>query len=479
MEGMGGMSMPLGDIAPELVLLSGTVIVLILALAVGRSRQVWPAWAALAVVAATAATTVPMLGGDQAISFFGTYAADDAAVIAKLVVLAVTALTVLLSVEWMAADHRSGEYYALLLFSALGAIVLASAADTMELVLGVLLSSVTGYVLAAYHRASPRATEAAVKYYLLGALTNAGLVYGVVLLFGLGGTTTFEGLGQSLPDADAVALVAAAVLVVVGLAFKLGAVPAHQWVPDVAEGAPAPASAFLTAAPKVGALVALARVAAVLPEPSVGWRPVVAAVAAATMTLGNLAALNQDDVRRLLGWSAVSQSGYGLMAVVAVGRSDLAIPSLLYFTAAYVVANLAAFGVVAELRGRTALADYAGLARTRPALTAALAVAFFSFVGLPPLAGFAAKLTLFGAAVDAGYTWLALLAVANTVVSLAYYLRVLAAACWQPSDGAQPVAVLGRLTATATHLAAAAVILLGLGAEVALAAMADARLLPW
>ena len=236
MDRMGGMSMPVGDITPELVLIAGSVAVLLLALTVRRDRQRWPAWAALGVLAATAASTVVMLGGEQSYTFFDTYTTDDAAVLGKLVVLAVTALTVLLSVEWMAADRRSGEYYALLLLSALGAVVLAGAADLMELVLGILLSSVTGYVLASYHRSSPRSTEAGVKYYLLGALTNAGLLYGVVLLFGLAATTTYAGLAAELVGKDPVALIAGAVLVVVGVTFKLGAVPAHPWVPDVAEG---------------------------------------------------------------------------------------------------------------------------------------------------------------------------------------------------------------------------------------------------
>jgi len=219
---------------------------------------------------------------------------------------------------------------------------------------------------------------------------------------------------------------------VLGLAFKLGAVPAHAWVPDVADGAPAPVAAFLTVAPKVGALIAISRLMFTLPEEQVGWRLLVAVLAAATMTLGNLAALWQDDVRRLLGWSAVSQSGYGLMAVVALGRSELAIPSLLFFLVAYAVANLAAFGVVVELRGRADRATYAGLATAQPLLALVLVVSVLSLVGVPPLAGFTAKLALFGAAIDAGYTWLAILAVANTVVSLAYYLRVIAPSYFEP-----------------------------------------------
>ncbi len=476
MGGMGAMDMPVGSVAPEIVLVLGAVVVLGYALFAPRRLQAGSAVLALVTVAASAVASVAMLRGPQTLTFFDTYAADDSAVWAKLIVLAVTAVTIGLSVEWFAGDARHGEYYTLLLLSALGAVVLAGAADLMAVILGVLLSSATGYVLAAYHRTDARSGEAAIKYYLLGALTNGAMVYGAVLLFGLGATTTLLGLAGGLPGADGPALVTGTGLVVLGLAFKLGAVPAHAWVPDVADGAPAPSAAFLTVAPKVGALVALGRLAVTLPEADVGWRVVAAVLAAATMTLGNLAALGQDDVRRLLGWSAVSQSGYGLMAVVALGRSDLAVTSLLYFLAAYAVANLAAFGVVVELRGRTDRASYAGLATARPVLALVLTLSFLSLVGIPPLTGFAAKVLLFSATVDAGYTWLAVLAVANTVLSLAYYLRVLAPSYFQPLAG--PVPVLGRWAGVATVASGLGVVALGVAAEPFLDAVSISRLLP-
>jgi len=458
-----GMKMPVGTVVPEIVLLVGAVVVLLYALFAPRRLQHHAAWVTLAVLGVTAAATAPMVGGSQRLTFFDTYAVDDAAVWAKLIVLGVSAVAVLLSAEWFRRDPREGEYYALLLFSTLGAVVLAAAADLMELILGVLLSSATGYVLAAYHRASPRSAEAGIKYYLLSALTNGAMLYGAVVLFGLAGTTTFSGLREGLVDADVLGLVVGTGLVVVGLALKLGAVPAHAWVPDVADGAPTPVAAFLTAAPKVGALVALGRLVTVLPEGSVGWRPLIAVLAALTMTLGNLAALWQDDLRRLLGWSAVSQSGYALMAVVALGRSDLAVPALLYFVVAYVLANLAAFAVVVELRGRSELDAYRGLAGTHPWLAAALLIAFLSFVGIPPLAGFAGKLALFGVVIDAGYTWLAVLAVANSVISLAYYLRVLAPAYLEPAVA--PLPALGQAVGATVIAASAAVIVVGIAAE--------------
>lgn len=470
-----GMSFPVGSVLPEIVLLAGAVLVLLIAIFAPERRQQWTGGVALVVVVAAAAASAPMLRGGQDLTFDGTYAVDDAAVWAKLIVLVITAAVIGLSIEWFRPDPRRGELYTLLLMSALGAVVLAAAADLLELLLGVLLSSATGYVLAAYHRRAAHSVESGVKYYLIGALTNAAMLYGVVLLFGVASTTTFGDAIAPLRDADPIVLIAAVGLLVIGLAFKLGAFPAHAWVPDISQGAPAPMSAFLTTAPKVGALVALGRLALILPE-AAGWRPAVAMVAAATMTLGNLACLWQDDLRRLLGWSAVSQSGYGLMAVVALGRSDLAVVALLYFLAAYAVANLAAFGVVVGLRGRTTLDDYRGLAKARPVFAASLAVAFLSFIGIPPFAGFAAKLLLFGAAIEAGYGWLAVVAVLNTVVSVFYYLRVLGPAYHDSLAG--PVPVLGTGASIATVVAAAAVIISGVAAEPLLRAFEVARLLP-
>ncbi len=213
----------------------------------------------------------------------------------------------------------------------------------------------------------------------------------------------------------------------------------------------------------------------VLPAGSVGWEVLAAVIAAATMTLGNLASLWQDDVRRLLGWSAVSQTGYGLMAIVALGRSDLAIPALLFFLAAYVPGNFAAFGTVVALRGRTALADYAGVARVRPWLAGSLALSFLSFIGVPPLSGFVAKVLLFLVAIQAGFAWLAIVAAINTVISIFYYVRVLAPVYFGDAAGAMPT--LGRLSDRTTVTMAAILVLTGVIAEPLVAAFSTATLL--
>jgi NADH-quinone oxidoreductase subunit N len=464
----------LGDIVPELILLGGGIVGLLFALFAPRRAQIGAALFALLTSVASGATTVAMFDGGQSPTFFDTYSTDDVALWAKLIILAATTAVIALSIPWFARDPRHGEYYTLLLFSSLGAVLLAGATDLMEIVMAIVLSSATSYVLVAYHRRSKLASEAAMKYYLIAALTSSAMLLGVALLFGLAGTTTLSGLRAGLPD-DAVALLVGAALIITALTFKMGSVPAHAWMPDVAQGAPAPVAAFVTTVPKVGGLVALARLVSVLPV-EIGWRPLVALLAAVTMTLGNLAALWQDDVRRLLGWSAVSQTGYALMALAALARSDLAIPSLMYFLLAYVLANIAAFGVVVELRGRTDRASYAGLARAHPLLAISLVIAFLSLIGIPPLVGFGAKLALFTAAIEANFEWLAIVAAINTVVSIFYYARVMAPAYFEELGA--PVPVLGRWAAGATYALTIAVIISGIAAEPLLESLGAALMLP-
>ena len=469
--------MPIGDVAAEIVLVVGAAAVVVVTLFVDRSRHWVAAPLALAACAASGGLLAHRLATtSQRLTWDGAWTLDRAAGWAELVILATTAITVVLSREWFATDARHGEWYGLLLLSAAGAMTMAAATDSLQLVLGVLLSSATGYVLAAYHRRSALSVEAGAKYFLVGALTNTLLLAGVTVLFGAAGTTLYAGTAAGLAGASTISLTAGAVLVTIGLAFKLGAVPAHAWVPDVAQGAPAPAAGFLTVAPKVGGIVALARILALLPDSGVGWRPLIAAVAAVTMTVGNLSALWQDDIRRLLGWSSVSQAGYALMALPVLGHTAQAVPALLFFVTAYAAGQLAAFAVVAELRGRTALTDYRGLAARRPWLAVALTLALLSFVGIPPLAGFTGKLLLFTAAIDGGYSWLAALAVANTVISLFYYLRVITPAALDPASG--PVPVLGRWTAIGSAVAATLVVALGIGAQPVLDVLSDVRLVP-
>lgn len=471
--------MPIHHLAPQLVLAVGAVVVLLVALFLPQARQWLCAPLAMGCLSISAASVLSLqLGTAQTLTFSGTWALDGVTAWASYAILATAAFSVALSPRWLASDRRHGEWYVMLLFAAAGATLLAGAADLSELMIGMLLSSSAGYTLASFHRASRMSAEAGAKLYFLGALANPVLFLGIVFLYGLSATTRYEGTASALAAgaADPYVLAAGVALILIGLAFELGAFPVHAWLPDVAQGSPAPAAAFLTVAPKLGALVAAARFVSLLPDAMEAWRVAVALMAAATMTLGNLAALWQEDVRRLLGWSSVSQAGYGLMAVVAVGHSEWALPSLVVFMVGYALANVTAFAVVVGLRGRTTRDGYRGLGRARPGHAAALSLALLSLTGIPPLIGFTAKLALFGAAIQAGYAWLALLAVVNSVVSLFYYLRVIGPMVLEPPQG--PVATLGGATGAVVGLASLLVVATGLAAQLLFAGASAARLLP-
>jgi len=458
--------MPVGDIAPALTLAIGAALVLVAALCVPRQRQWVCAPLALATLLGSFTLTVYLQWHlPPKLTFANTWALDDLTAWSSYAILGSTAFVTLLSLTWFQNDPRRGEWYVVLLFSALGAVLMAGAADLMELMVAVLLSSVTGYTLASYHRASRMCAEAGAKYYFIGALANPILFLGVVLLYALAADTSYGSFAAnfSVGDVDPFVLAAGLGFLLAGLAFKLGAVPGHPWVPDVSQGSPAPAAAFLTVVPKIGALVALVRIVALIPGDLLHWRWAVAAIAAITMSWGNLAALWQDDVRRLIGWSSVSQTGYGLMAAVVIGYAPLDRAALVVFLFAYAAGNLTAFGVVISLRGRTRLADYRGLSRRRPWHAAALTLAFLSLTGIPPLIGFAAKLALFAAAIRAGFAWLAVVAVLNTVVSLFYYLRVVGT-MYLGRPQVDP-AILDRTSKVVFSASAILIIVLGLGAQ--------------
>lgn len=468
--------MPIGDVLPELSVLLCAV-ALLLAASFTRERDQWlAAPGALIGLTVAAVFCVIQLGEAPRLTFSGVWAVDGASIWARLIIIATAGLSVLLAPEWLRTDRRHGEYYAILLLATLGAMLLAGAADLMQLIMAVLLSSVTGYTLAAYHRNWPLSVEAGMKYFLVGALANTLLVLGVTLMFGLFATTDYAELASRTAATPQLMTLAAFGLVVVGIAFKLAAVPAHTWMPDVAEGAPPPAAAFLTIAPKVGAAIALARFVELFPPDVLAWRVVVASIAVATMTVGNLGALGQTDVRRLLGWSSVSQSGYALMAVAVLGLDARALPALLFFLAGYAVANMAAFAVVTQLRGRTDLADYRGLASAQPGLASALILSFLSLVGIPPLVGFVGKLALFVVTIESGYAWLAVAALVNTVVSLIYYLRVLAPVYFATPAGAMHT--LGRWAGVAVLASTGLILVLGIAADPLWQLLSRATLLP-
>ncbi|HJT05065.1 MAG TPA: NADH-quinone oxidoreductase subunit N [Pseudonocardiaceae bacterium] len=446
---------------PELALLAGAVPGLLLGSWLPRRRQwVVRLLAALCCLVSIAAGAVAMRAAPQLV-FGGSYAVDTATNAARVIVPAATLLVFCLSIETVGGHRRETEFCVLLLLGALGAIMLVGASDLLLLVAAYLLASIPLYPLAGFAKDAP-GTEAAMKYYLMGALLGVLMITGVTVLHGAGGTTGYRALAASLRDAPQAAVAVGIVAVFAGLLFKIGGVPAHFWVPDVTEGAGTPVAAFVTTIPKIGGLAAAYRlVAQPLAGVSVDWPLLLAILATASMTLGNLAAFFQDNVRRLLAYSTISQVGYILMAVAVATRTGLALPALLFYLVAYAVTNLGAFAVVAEFPGARQLADYRGLARRHPGLAAVLVVCLLGLVGTPPTAVFIGKLSVFTAAWDGGVAWLVVVAAGNTVASLFYYLRWIAPAfLGQPSLPA--LAPAGRWAALGAYAAGTASLALGI-----------------
>ncbi len=386
----------------------------------GRIRAVAAVSLVGSVVAALAAA------GDPTTAFEGTFAVDVATTAVRVVAGVATLLVLLLAADEVAGDPRESETYALLLFATTGVLVLGGARDLLVLAVGYLLASIPLYALLGLGRTA-RAAEAALKTYLVGALFGILLLSGVTLLSGVGGTTSYPELAAALGSAPSAVVGAGVVGVLGGLAFKAGSVPAHFWVPDAAEGATGLAAAFVTTVPKVGAVVAAYRLVAALPD-VLAWGVLVGGLAVASMTLANLAAFGQDDPRRLLGWSTVSQVGYLLVPVAVAGRTDLALPALLLYLAGYAVTNIAAFAVTTALPGVRTLSGYGGLVRVRPGLAVALVVALLGLLGTPPTAVFVGKVLTATAAWDGGMAWLTVALLLNTLLSLFYYLRWVAPA---------------------------------------------------
>ncbi|MBY0397066.1 MAG: NADH-quinone oxidoreductase subunit N, partial [Thermoleophilia bacterium] len=336
----------------------------------------------------------------------------------------------------ISGGDREGEFYAMLTFASLAAVVLAMAADAALLGLAIGALGLATFVMTGYHRASRRGNEASIKYYVFGTVSGAMMLYGLSWWFGLAGTTNLELVGEALARGPRPVVIGSTALVLAGLGYKAAVVPFHFWAPDVYEGAPLPVAAYLSVLPKLAALVALARLLPLaLPDDTAGWTTAIAAIAVATMTLGNLAAIPQRNVVRLLAYSSIAQSGYLLMGVAALEGSDAALPALVFYAIAYGAMNLAAFAVVIAVqreRGSVDVEAFRGLGRRHPWWTAALVLAFLSLIGIPPLAGFVGKLELFTASIDAGQAWLAAAAVVNTVVSVYPYLRVVGPAVLEP-----------------------------------------------
>ncbi|MBA2261211.1 MAG: NADH-quinone oxidoreductase subunit N, partial [Solirubrobacterales bacterium] len=450
--------------------------------ALPRGRQgLAGAWVAGSHLAAAALAGAVWLDRGLMRTMEGTVVVDGLALATTGLLGVAGAVCVAMARPVVAGTDREGEFYAVLGATTLAAAVLAHAADVALIAISLGLLSLGSFILTGYLRGARRANEASLKYYIYGTVSGATMVYGFSWWFGLAGGTGLRTIGEGLAQAPTGAVVASTALVVVGLGYKAALVPFHFWTPDVYDGAPVPVAAYLSVLPKIAGLVALARVLpSALPDDLVGWTTAMAVVAAITMIVGTLAAIAQTSVVRLLAYSSIAQSGFLLMGVAALEGSERALPALLFYAFAYAAANLAAFAVVLAVqraRGSVDVSAFAGLGRSHPWWTAALVLSLLSLFGLPPLAGFVAKLEVFSAAIDAGQAWLAVVGIAMTVVSLYPYLRVIAPAVLAPAPDSPraPRPRTAHALAAALGVTAVATVVVGIGAEPFLSLAEQAR----
>ncbi|MFN0150263.1 MAG: NADH-quinone oxidoreductase subunit N, partial [bacterium] len=409
--------------------------------------------AALVGAAVFAATT--FCAGTSTDAFDGLYRADSFGSFAKILIYIAAAISLVIAppaLEKMGAMRA--EYPVLVILAATGMGIMVSATDLITLYIGLELNSLAAYVLASFARNDERSVEAGLKYFVLGALASGILLYGMSLVYGFTGTTAFEGIARAFGAGLSMGQLFGLVFVFAGLAFKMAAVPFHMWTPDVYEGAPTPVTAFMATAVKAAAFGALLRfVWAAAGAPGLpDLTPTLSVLAIITMTVGNLGALTQPNVKRMLAFSSIAHAGYLLVGVAAIaaarragGLGDAA--PILYYLLAYAVTNLAAFGVVialgnqreASTEERTRIDSYAGAARRNPAIALVMAVAMLSLAGVPPTAGFLGKYMLFREAVAQGLTPLVVWGVLNSALSLYYYLGLIVVMYMKPER--EPVAI--------------------------------------
>jgi len=420
-------SVDLNAVAPEITLSIFAMLSLLAAVFLKDNGRSINPWLALAGVAG--ASWFALCPDSPHVSFSGMYAADRFTQFFKIIFLLGTGLTILISVKYNEDENiNHGEYYSLLLFSTVGMMLMAAAADMITIFLGLELLSISLYVLAGYTRNRLASNEAALKYFLLGGFAAGFLLYGMAMIYGATGHTDLAGIGKAVAHGgtNKLYLTFGAIMLLVGLGFKLAAVPFHQWTPDVYQGSPIPVTAFMSAGPKAAVLAVMIRMyAESISFMHVDWLVWISVLAVMTMTVGNVAALVQTDAKRMLAFSSISHAGYAMVGLAAATKDGIS--SVIIYMLVYTLMNIAAFGILALVarknEARTKMQDFSGFARTNPVLAIAMTVLVFSLAGIPPMAGFMAKFYVFMSAMQAGLYWLVFAAVLNSAVGIYYYLR--------------------------------------------------------
>jgi NADH-quinone oxidoreductase subunit N len=444
MTGSMGSCMDLGAVGPEMVL-AGTALALVPV--AGWARGNWrrlPAALALLALIVAMSLTAPMLDATPREAFCGTYAVDPFRAFYQLVIQAGALISLLSLASHFRAAEQEAQFPVALLMATVGGMGLAAATDLGLVVLFLQMVSFPSYLLVLLVRGDRLAQEATLKYFLYGAAALAVMAYGLTFLFGLTGSLNLRAIGVGLAGADRAWVALAFGLVVVGYGFEMTLVPFHVWAPDVFQAGTAPASGFVSVVPKIAAFAGLLRfLLEAMPSGLAAWPTMLALLAAATMTFGNLVALRQSSLKRLLAYSSIAQAGYVLMAVAVAERAADALPAIGYYLVAYLLMNLAAFTVLAQVErmlGSDGLTAVRGLGRRAPWSAAALTLGLLSLAGIPPLAGFAGKVLLLLAAIDGGFAWLAVFAAANMAVALYYYVAIIAEMYFREPERTEAVA---------------------------------------
>lgn len=413
-------------VLPEMVLAVGAMVLLMVGAYGGQAMTKLVTVLAIILLVVIGVLEVTLPAG-KLVTFGGSFIVDDYARFLKVLALIGSAVTLVLSREFLEHESRRiFEYAILVLLSTIGMMVLISAGDLIMLYLGLELMSLALYVVAASNRDNAKSTEAGLKYFVLGALSSGMLLYGASLVYGFTGTVTFTGIATAATMGN-IGLIFGLVFLLAGLCFKVSAVPFHMWTPDVYEGAPTPVTAFFASAPKVAAMAVFARVAlTAFPGIKLEWQQIVVFVSIASMALGSFAAIGQTNIKRLMAYSSIGHMGFALVGLAA-GTAEGA-QGVLVYMAIYVAMTLGSFAIILTMKrdGRPleSISDFAGLSRTNPMLAFFFAMFLFSLAGVPPLAGFFGKFYVFVAAIKAGLFTLAVVGVLASVVGAYYYLRI-------------------------------------------------------
>jgi len=452
-------------VTPEILVAVLGAIVLILDLIItddGKRYLGWVTAVGLGIIMLVTFAIAP--SGDGELLWGGMIRYDLTSFLFMELFLFGAAITALFAMDFRSISRR-GEFYILMLASTIGMLLLAAAADLIMVYVAFETVSIPMYILAGFFTGENKSTEAGFKYFLFGAMASAIMVYGLSLLYGFTGTTNIYELARQFQanGIETGLLVGSLLLILVGFLFKISAVPMHFWAPDTYQGSPTPVAGLLSTASKAAGFAVLIRVLIVaFPEIQVQWGAIIAAISVAAMTLGNLTAIAQKDIKRLLAYSSIAHAGYALIGIAAVSASGIS--STMFYLIAYMVTNLAAFGIVAavyRIVKSDKIEDYAGLSRRSPWLALALMIALLSLSGMPPFAGFVTKVLVFAAAIEADMTWLAVIGVLNAIFGLYYYLTVLKVVYLYRSDKDDQKIPVTRPYAVALVVLTAGIILIG------------------